>query len=68
MKYITIVILAIGISLIPFASACVFVSQEGIKNSGTEYYKDRYDSSNWTMPENIYNPDNYEECLTLGWC
>ena len=61
-------ILAIGISLIPFASACGFVSEESIANSSTEYYKDRYDSSNWTMPENIYNPDNYEECLTLGWC
>ncbi len=68
MRYITIAILAIGISLIPFASACGFVSEEGIENSGTDYYYDRYDSSNWTMPDNIYNPDNYDECYTLGWC
>ena len=68
MRYITIAILVIGISLIPFASACGFVSPEGIENSWTDYYYDRYDSSNWTMPDNIYNPDNYDECYTLGWC
>tara|TARA_B100000029_G_scaffold418525_1_gene423610 strand:- start:523 stop:729 length:207 start_codon:yes stop_codon:yes gene_type:complete len=68
MKWLTIVILAVGISLVPFASACGFVDPESIENRGTDYYKDRYDSSNWTMPENIYNPDNYEACLTLGWC
>ena len=64
-------ILSIGVLLliggIGFANAC-FVGEESIKNSGTDYYYDRYDSSNWTMPDNIYNPDNYEECLTLGWC
>ena len=54
--------------LIPSAEACSFVSPESIKNSGTDYYYDRYDSSNWTMPDNIYNPDNYDECYTLGWC
>ena len=68
MKCLTIVILAIGISLIPFASACGFVSEESIENRGTDYYYDRYDSSNWTMPDNIYNPDNYDECVMLGWC
>ena len=68
MRYITIAILVIGILLIPFASACGYVNPEAIKNSGTDYYYDRYDSSNWTMPDNIYNPDNYDECYTLGWC
>jgi len=68
MKYITILLLAIVISLVPFASACGFVSEDSIKNSGTDYYYDRYDSSNWTMPDNIYNPDNYDECYMLGWC
>ena len=56
------------IFFLPFASACSFVSPESIENRGTDYYYDRYDSSNWIMPENIYHPDNYEQCYTLGWC
>ena len=50
------------------ANACGFVSEDSIVNSGTDYYYDRYDSSNWTMPDNIYNPDNYDDCYMLGWC
>ena len=52
---------------IGFANAC-FVGEESIENSGSEYYKDRYDSSNWILPVNIYHPDNYDECVMLGWC
>ena len=62
------VLMLIGAFFFSAAFACGFVGEESIENSGTDYYYDRYDSSNWTMPENIYNPDNYEECLTLGWC
>ena len=63
-----IVFCLVGSYLLATANACGFVSEESIENSGTDYYYDRYDSSNWTMPDNIYNPDNYDECLTLGWC
>ena len=63
-----IVFCLVGSYLLATANACGYVNPEAIKNSGTDYYYDRYDSSNWTMPDSIYNPDNYDECYTLGWC
>lgn len=62
------VLMLIGAFFFSAAFACGYVSPEGIENSGTDYYHLTYDSSNWTMPDNIYNPENYEQCLTLGWC
>ena len=63
-----IIFCLIGGHFLATANACGFVDQDSIKNSGTEYYYYRYDSSNWIMPDNIYNPDNYDDCLMLGWC
>ena len=65
---IVIVAFMATIIFLPSANACGFVSPESIERPGTDYYYDRYDSSNWTLPENIYNPDNYDECYMLGWC
>tara|TARA_R100000951_G_C2590133_1_gene164741 strand:+ start:146 stop:361 length:216 start_codon:yes stop_codon:yes gene_type:complete len=63
-----IVFCLVGGYIMVTANACGFVNEDSIVNSGTDYYYDRYDSSNWTMPDNIYNPDNYDECFMLGWC
>ena len=62
------VLMLIGAFFVSAAFACNFVGEESIENSGSEYYYNMYDSSNWTMPENIYHPDNYDQCLMLGWC
>lgn len=52
---------------IPSAEGC-FIAKSEIKNTGSEWVRERYDSSNWEREDNIYNPKNFDFCRATGWC
>jgi hypothetical protein len=53
--------------LIPSAEGC-FIPKSDIKDTGSQWVRDRYDSSNWEREDNVYNPKNFDFCKATGWC
>lgn len=55
------------IFFIPSAEGC-FIPKSDIKDTGSQWVRDRYDSSNWEREDNIFNPKNFDFCKASGWC
>ena len=55
------------IFFIPSAEGC-FIPKSDIKDTGSQWVRDRYDSSNWEREDNIFNPKHFAFCKSSGWC
>ena len=63
---ITALVAAILFSM-PIAEGC-FIPKSDIKDTSSQWVRERYDSSNWEREDNIFNPKNFDFCKASGWC